>query len=139
MDSGAYLLLIRLRRDATIAVGGLGEIAFRRGWYIYAGSAMLGLTARIARHCRRGKKLHWHIDYLLACPAAQLVECAVFPSANRLECALNRRVLRLKGAEAAAKGFGSSDCRCGCPAHLAFFKTKPDLGRFAERASSEET
>ncbi|MBM4035886.1 MAG: DUF123 domain-containing protein, partial [Planctomycetes bacterium] len=35
---------------------------------------MRGLEARIARHQRRTKRLHWHIDYFLALPKARLIE-----------------------------------------------------------------
>ena len=36
----------------------------------------------------------------------------------RLECTWVKRLLALNGASAPAPGFGSSDCRNGCPAHL---------------------
>ena len=81
MDSGAYLLLVRLSKASRITVGRLGTFAFPRGWYVYAGSAMRGLSGRIARHRRSRKERHWHIDYLLACGAAELVECNAYPSA----------------------------------------------------------
>jgi len=126
-ESGGYLLIIRLRRGSRIRVGRLCEIEFRRGWYVYAGSALRGLRARVERHRRQAKRIHWHIDYLLACPAAQLVQCLIFPSANRMECRLNRHVLGLDGAVVAARGFGSTDCTEGCPAHLVFFREKPDV------------
>jgi len=94
---------------------------------VYAGSALSGLRARLARHSRHEKRVHWHIDYLLGWQNAQLVKCLVFHSANRLECRLNRQVLKLDGAIVIAPGFGSSDCTEGCPAHLAYFRDEPDL------------
>jgi len=63
-DRGSYLLVLRLSRDRRIGVGQLGELRFRRGSYVYVGSAMQNLSARLARHHRRRKKMHWHIDYL---------------------------------------------------------------------------
>ena len=64
---GAYILLIRLERDAIIEVGALGKIDFKAGTYCYVGSAYGsgGIKARIARHMRKEKKIRWHIDYLL--------------------------------------------------------------------------
>jgi Uri superfamily endonuclease len=65
MTKGVYQLLIRLDTDETIPVGKLGTFAFPAGFYVYTGSAMGGLDARIARHLSRIKRFHWHIDYLL--------------------------------------------------------------------------
>ena len=139
-DCGSYLLLIRVSKKCRVAVGRLGTIAFPRGWYVYAGSAMRGLSARLARHRRAAKKLHWHIDYLLASPPARLVECRAYHSATKLECRLNRAVLALGGARPAARGFGSSDCSQGCEAHLTYFTTKPDLAAlpFSQRKEKRD-
>ncbi|HSF57479.1 MAG TPA: DUF123 domain-containing protein [Candidatus Binatia bacterium] len=46
-------------------MGKLGDAVFPAGTYVYTGSAMKGLAARVKRHCSRKKKIHWHIDYLL--------------------------------------------------------------------------
>jgi len=120
---GAYHLVIHLAKRTTLRVGRLGQFAFPAGCYVYTGSAMGGLEARLARHRRRRKTLHWHIDYLLR--RAELVDVVVIPSERSIECERNRRVLRMQGAEVVAPGFGSSDCRC--PAHLAWFRTRPAL------------
>ncbi|MCX7788115.1 MAG: DNA/RNA nuclease SfsA, partial [Spirochaetes bacterium] len=63
-DRGSYLVSLFLEHEARITVGSLGERLFPQGWYVYAGSAQRGLTARVARHLRFRKKVHWHIDYL---------------------------------------------------------------------------
>ena len=42
----------------------------------------------------------------------------VVTNGARLECTWVKRLLALLGASAPAPGFGSSDCRNGCPAHL---------------------
>ena len=65
-DRGGYLLILRLKSNKMIDVGQLGRIQFKVGYYLYAGSAMKNLTARLARHSRLRKRLHWHIDYLRA-------------------------------------------------------------------------
>ena len=124
-DSGAYCLLIRLRAESEAQIGRLGRFRFPQGYYVYCGSAMRGLAARIARHRRRAKNLHWHIDYLLALPSARLLGAAAYPSPRRRECALNRAVQRLPGATTPVPGFGASDCPSRCPAHLTHFARQP--------------
>ncbi|MCK4902633.1 MAG: GIY-YIG nuclease family protein, partial [Thermoplasmatales archaeon] len=62
---GSYILLIELENDSKIQIGKLGDILFKKGFYVYIGSALNGLEQRINRHLRADKKLHWHIDYLL--------------------------------------------------------------------------
>jgi sugar fermentation stimulation protein A len=49
-DQGSYLLVLELKRSRNIQVGKLGRISFRRGFYIYVGSAMAHLSKRIERH-----------------------------------------------------------------------------------------
>ncbi|MDH4179400.1 MAG: GIY-YIG nuclease family protein [Armatimonadota bacterium] len=107
---GVYHLVLRLRRARTIQVGRLGRFEFGAGYYVYTGSAMGGLEARIERHRRQRKKLWWHIDYLLR--QAELVDVVAVPTSRRVECERNRWVLSLPGACVAAKGFGASDCNC---------------------------
>jgi len=86
-ETGAYQLLIRLNEARRIRVGKLGTFDFPAGWYVYTGSAMNGLTARIARHLRREKRLHWHIDYLLQ--HARVVGVKKYLTTARKECSLN--------------------------------------------------
>jgi len=126
-DSGAYCLLVHLAHDVVVAVGRLGRFQFAAGYYVYTGSAMRGLAARLTRHQRRDKTLRWHIDYLLAASGARVVECVAYPSPERQECTLNQAVQRKRGARVPIKGFGSSDCQSGCPAHLTYFKLRPRL------------
>ena len=111
---GAYALLIELENPEAIEVGRLGAINFPAGWYAYVGSALGGLRARVGRHLRRNKKLHWHVDYLLK--VACLSEVIWTLSNERLECRI-ANVLQRQGFES-MPNFGSSDCRC--PSHLFF-------------------
>ena len=120
---GIYHLLLHLPKLAHIRVGRLGVCTFPRGWYVYTGSAMNGLEARVARHRRRRKKGHWHSDYLLR--HAEIVEVVTVRTRRRIECARSRRVLSLPGAQVVVKGFGASDCRC--EAHLVHFPERPNL------------
>lgn len=62
---GSYVLLLHMAESRCIPTGSLGEIHFAAGHYAYIGSAMNGIEQRIARHRRREKKMHWHIDHLL--------------------------------------------------------------------------
>ena len=118
-DRGSYLLLLTLRKHKRIDIGRLGRIAFRKGHYVYVGSAMRHLAARVARHLRTRKRLHWHIDYLLQ--AADRVIPLPIRSSLRLEC----RIARALACTLASgpKGFGSSDC--DCPTHLFFDRSHP--------------
>ncbi|WP_319562300.1 DNA/RNA nuclease SfsA [Marispirochaeta sp.] len=108
-DSGVYLLSIELKSRRRIETGALGKIDFEEGTWLYVGSARKNLSRRMARHLRRRKKLHWHIDYLLQ----EADSCEAFPVRsikNDLECRLARDVGDI--AESRIHGFGSSDCRC---------------------------
>lgn len=126
---GVYALVLRLEGREEITIGRLGKFAFPAGYYLYVGSALGagGLEARLARHRRRDKKLHWHIDYLLE--QAQLVEVWSAASTDRLECRWAQATRQLSGAEILIPGFGSSDCRC--PTHLIYLTRKPTYQEFA--------
>jgi Uri superfamily endonuclease len=119
MKKGTYLLGMWLDKDVVLTVGRLGNFAFPAGYYVYAGSAQGpgGLAARLARHRRREKRLHWHIDYLLAC--TRLVDTWTVTSEQHLECVWAQAVIDLSGARVVVPGFGASDC--SCPTHLVFF------------------
>jgi len=62
---GSYLLLIKLNDDKFIKYGIKKNYYFKKGFYIYVGSALNNLEKRIERHLRINKKKHWHIDYFL--------------------------------------------------------------------------
>jgi Uri superfamily endonuclease len=106
-----YQLAIDIARAVRVTVGRLGRYAFPAGRYLYTGSALRGIEARVRRHRSRTKRLHWHIDYLLAAPGVVISGVSTFDAA---ECAVNQRT---PGAIVVA-GFGSSDCVCGCGSHL---------------------
>lgn len=116
MDSGCYQLKIKIKKNISIKVGALGICSFAAGNYVYTGSAMKKMSRRIARHQRKEKKLHWHIDYLLAHQEVDLIEIVSYPSLIKEECKYNQTLLG-KGGKTPVLGFGSSDCRT-CPAHL---------------------
>jgi Uri superfamily endonuclease len=107
----------------SLIVGRLGTCSLPAGWYTYAGSALGpgGLEARLARHLRAEKRLHWHIDYLLQHGRVETIW--QIPSPARLECAWAAAIRALPGAETPVPGFGASDCRCS--AHLVHFSDRP--------------
>jgi len=112
---GAYALALRLDHPVTVALprGAAGLLA--PGWHVYLGSAQGsgGIRARVRRHFRREKPLHWHIDRLTAAPA----EIAALAVPGGDECALVARLLATGRFRIAAPGFGSTDCR-RCESHL---------------------
>jgi len=120
--TGAYVLLIRVQTPVTICVGQLGNVEFVAGWYAYVGSAMgrtsTTLHSRLKRHFAPAsqKKLHWHVDYLLASPQTVLAGAIAVSSIERLECKI---VQLLRGVNCQFWGprFGASDCIV-CSSHL---------------------
>ena len=118
-DCGSYLLILNIDVDKEIAIGRLGNIFFKKGFYIYTGSAMKDLTARIERHKHKRKKLFWHIDYLRE--HAALVHALPIRSSSRLECEIAASVSRISHSQ--IKSFGSSDCNCN--SHLFYMDKNP--------------
>jgi len=111
-----YQLHIRLASDCELVIGRLGTFRFPAGHYLYTGSAKRHMETRIRRHLSQEKRLRWHIDYLLACSAAEVVAVRHFTAS---ECGLNRRT----SGEVLIPGFGASDCRRGCGSHLKYLGT----------------
>jgi sugar fermentation stimulation protein A len=120
-DSGAYILVLRLKQRCRIMSGSLGVILFEPGWYAYVGSGMGNLSSRIARHHRRRKTLHWHIDYLRDRVDSREIVSLPVRSLQRLECPLARDLVEL--AVGSTPRFGCSDCSCS--SHLFRFESDP--------------
>ncbi len=111
---GAYLLQIVLTEPVLVRMAGNLRAELSPGRYFYCGSANGpgGLKARLARHMRRGKTVHWHIDQLTergATTGAWIVR-------NGRECDL---VAMLAPLPMPIAGFGSSDC-VRCRSHLLY-------------------
>lgn len=124
---GSYALHLRLTASQTLTVGALGRIRFPAGDYVYLGSAHGpgGLRARLGRHLRGEGALRWHVDYLRRAAAVigygyALVD-ADDPDPLPRECAWSQSLASLPEARIIAPGFGASDCRSGCAAHLVYF------------------
>lgn len=122
MSKGTYIIIARLLRNAIITIRG-NDVPLRKGYYIYIGSAFGpgGFTARLNRHLRAEKKMHWHIDYLLA--AARVHKIYTIAAHRDLEHALAGAFARSAAYSIPLPRFGSSDC--GCPAHVFYSSRKP--------------
>lgn len=129
--SGSYLLLVRLASALSLEIPRLSAATLPAGWYVYTGSARGpgGIRARAGRHLRRGKRPHWHIDYL----TEAAVDLRVFAVPGGRECDLLRGLLARPAFDIALAGFGSSDCR-DCASHL--LAVRPCSGRHGEAAQS---
>ena len=121
LDKGAYCLCIQVKESITVGIGALGKTEFDKGFYIYIGSALNGLQARLVRHLKnsRGKHnvTHWHIDYLLREKPVEITKIVVQYSSLKTECFIAEQVSKFGEAY---NGFGCSDCKC--KSHL--FKVK---------------
>jgi len=104
---GIYALIISLKKDKKIKIGSLGNLNFKKGIYIYIGSAQNNLEKRLARHKSKTKKLHWHIDYLLK--HAKIIKVLTKKGKKSLECKTAQHLLKIQEP---IKGFGCSDCKC---------------------------
>ncbi len=106
-----YQLLIEIAAPVRVVVGRLGCFDFPAGHYVYTGSARRNFAARVNRHLSPIKKMHWHIDYLLAAEGVTVREVLCH---TQTECVLNQQT----EGQIVVPGFGSSDCHAGCGSHL---------------------
>ncbi len=106
---GIYAIVIRVTKDTAVNVGALGEISFKKGKYVYVGSAQTNLEQRVKRHLRKEKSLFWHIDYLLSSDAAKVIRVLCREGGKVEECQIANEISE-KGE--AVSCFGCSDCHC---------------------------
>jgi Uri superfamily endonuclease len=129
---GTYALFLTLSAPTELTIGKLGTFAFSVGAYVYTGSARGpgGLDARMSHHLRPVQRPHWHIDYLrtkaVVTGGVYVVQEEVSAGSTPLECAWSQLLLELPGASVPVAGFGASDCRSGCVAHLLHFLEEGD-------------
>jgi histidyl-tRNA synthetase len=117
---GAYVLVIALDQPLIVTVPAHARHVLPAGRYLYCGSARGpgGLRARLSRHMRSPKSIHWHVDRLTE--AGRIDGAFVFPDGD--ECAL---VARLSHLQAPIAGFGSTDCK-RCRSHLLAWPREDD-------------
>lgn len=115
---GSYCLIINVEKDTKIKIGKkLGIINFKKGCYVYVGSAMNSLESRVKRHLSDNKKKHWHIDYLLLNKNSKIEKIYTKESGEKLECKIAKKIIE---NEESIADFGCSDCKCH--SHLIYFK-----------------
>jgi Uri superfamily endonuclease len=119
---GNYLLQLHLEQDREIKIGARPGQLFRAGYYIYIGSAFGGggLAARLNRHLQKKKRMHWHIDYLIA--ESSNISAWEIELLTSLEHAIAAYFLSAKIFAPAIPRFGSSDC--SCRTHLFYTKRR---------------
>ena len=127
-EPGTYALVCRSPHETEIRVGRLGVVPFRRGFYVYVGSAFGpgGVRARVARHVTHPLNRHWHVDYLW--PALGIEEIWYSQDPRPREHAWARVLCHGMRCSMPFPQFGSTDCEC--EAHLAFFGRLPSFPSF---------
>lgn len=103
-----YRLYIDLPVDRTITVGKLGTFLFKKGVYIYVGSAKKNIFHRIKRHLKQVKTNRWHIDYVRE--YGDLFYYETFE--NKEECTLTSETIQTFNGQCPYRKLGSSDCHC---------------------------
>ncbi len=114
-SKGAYALLLELAKNLTLDIARFDGRILNPGWYVYSGSAhgTGGLKARLGRHFKKNKTVHWHIDRLTV--AATKLQALAVPEGD--ECELLVALLAQPEFNVVVPGFGSTDCR-RCSSHL---------------------
>ena len=117
---GSYCLIIYVKKSSKIKIGKkLGQTDFKRGTYVYIGSALNSLESRLQRHLSDDKKMHWHVDYLLKNQNSKIAEIIYTENDKKIECELSQYISQKTDG---IKDFGCSDC--DCDSHLYYFKNK---------------
>ena len=101
---GAYVLQVDIAENVLVTIAGRSPTELTAGRYLYFGYAKGpgGLRARLARHMRHGKSVHWHIDQLTE--RGIIIGSWIVP--NGRQCEL---VAMLGSLPMPIPGFGSSD------------------------------
>ena len=127
---GVYVLIIEIPQNITIDVGAMKDKDFSKGQWVYIGSAQgtasTNLENRLKRHFSKKKKIHWHIDYLL--DNQVILKDAILTYTNeKKECQLVQTLIRTLNFEWGPPGFGASDCKSKCAAHLLVYSKNTGL------------
>ena len=128
---GTYVLIFSACQKGQPQIGRRGTLDLQPGFYIYVGSAFGpgGLKARIAHHCKKNFRPHWHIDYLD--PFLELSEIWYTYHPVQREHQWAQIIENTRGTSVPLDGFGSSDCRC--KSHLFFHNTRPSITTFRRK------
>jgi sugar fermentation stimulation protein A len=119
-DVGSYLLIFSNPRSISLQVGSLGQKRFKKGYYVYCGSALKGIQQRLSHHLKIKKNPHWHIDYITPKPMT-LMKTYRIRRPDPIEEPLAEALVTI--SDDYIQGFGSSDSKA--ISHLAYFKKPP--------------
>lgn len=134
---GVYTLVIHVSSSLLLRIGRLGDRRFQKGYYAYTGSALgrgpSDLAGRISRHLGEAKRRRWHIDYLLSSRNVKVKAVVLMVTEKRIECEINKHLMRKMNAKVPIMNFGSSDCKLRCGSHLLYLGSQRNpMGRIAE-------
>lgn len=130
IDKGTYCIVIEVKKDSDIKIGARGVLHFRKGYYVYVGSALNSLSKRILRHISSDKKKHWHADYLLLNKNVEIREVIYTYCTRKIECKVACEIL--KNSVEYIELFGCSDCNC--VSHLYYFNTLSDAVEVSKKS-----
>jgi Uri superfamily endonuclease len=133
---GAYGIVVRLQEPVRLEIGKFGRVELSNGLYFYGGSAYGpgGLKARLGRHIRAKKSLHWHIDHVTS--RGKFVALGMLENGN--ECDLVAAAIAREGAAFPVPSFGSSDCQT-CISHMVNLKRASDITKIFDAAKADES
>ncbi len=119
---GTYILVIHITKNIRLKIGKLGPVTFRKGYYLYVGSALTSLEKRIERHISKKKKKRWHIDYLTSSKYTNVEAVITLVTQEKLECVISKTIEGLSRRYVPVEGFGNGDCR-ECISHLYYIRS----------------
>lgn len=128
---GIYILVIEVSKNVFISIGKKSVYDFKKGKYLYVGSALgpgkNALENRINRHLKNSnpnkeenkndKSFHWHIDYLLDNENTNIEKVFYKEIKNpkkqdkEKECKTAEKIEKSLKPKL-IKNFGSTDCKC---------------------------
>ncbi len=121
-DKGNYCIVIEVLKNSRIKIGAKGFMEFKKGYYVYVGSALGSLSTRIKRHLSDDKKKHWHIDYLLLNKNTKVIQVIYTNCTEKIECDISHNINETSVNY--IELFGCSDCKC--MSHLYFYDSLDD-------------
>ena len=118
-EKGTYMLFIYLKNNINVIVS-RKKFMLKKGYYIYVGSAFGngGIKARVKRHLRKQKRIHWHIDHITGTEESEIIAIAL-ATEQQVECIISS-ILSSINDVTPIFGFGNTDCKDHCESHLFF-------------------
>lgn len=134
---GTYTLIMECKKPFRVEIGSIGRVQIDEGFLVYTGSALgrggASLERRIERHCRRRKRVRWHVDFLTIRQQIIIRKVICIDSPERLECRINRRIISELAGTPVTLRAGATDCKCdGHLLSLAFADGREMLTRLQQ-------